>query len=124
MNSAQLPFLVEGILILVCMVFGTLLGRAGKPYGRVKLITHIFLFAWLTTGFGFTFYGLLTMNGSQMIWIPMSIFGLTILIQLVTGIIMMVSRSVGKSLPMIHLGSAILMILSDISALGIAMHGA
>jgi len=46
------------------------------------------------------------------------------LIQLVTGIIMMVSRSVGKSLPMIHLGSAILMILSDISALGIAMHGA
>lgn len=33
MNTTQISFLGEGILILACLIFGILLGRAGKPYG-------------------------------------------------------------------------------------------
>jgi hypothetical protein len=42
MSIALAPFIVEGILILASAVFGFLLGRTGKPYGKVKLIFHIF----------------------------------------------------------------------------------
>lgn len=41
MNATQLPFLVEGILILACMIFGILLGRAGKPYGDDWLLSFL-----------------------------------------------------------------------------------
>ena len=42
MNTTQLPFLVEGILIVTAGIFGALLGSAGKPYGKVKLVIHLF----------------------------------------------------------------------------------
>jgi hypothetical protein len=41
MNTTQFSFLGEGILILATMIFGALLGRAGKPYGKVKLVIHL-----------------------------------------------------------------------------------
>ena len=114
MNNSQLPFLVGGILILATMVFGILLSRKGKPYGKVKLIIHLFLFAWFSVGFGFILYGLITMNSTKVIWIPVGLMGLAILVQLVIGVLMMTFRKVGKALPMIHLISAILLVLSDI----------
>jgi hypothetical protein len=119
MNTTQLPFLVEGILMLTAGIFGILLDRAGKPFGKVKLGIHLFFFAWLTVGFAFILYGLLTMNAFQAIWIPVGIVGLMILTQLVTGIIMMASKNIGR-FPKIHLFSAILMVLSDICAFVIA----
>ncbi len=116
MNATQLPFLVEGILILGTMLFGILLNRGRKPYGKVKLVIHLFLFIWLTAGFVFILYGLFTINVIKMTWIPVAMMGLMILTQLVTGILMLASKKAGKALPMIHLLSAILMVLSDICA--------
>ena len=43
MNAAQLPFLVEGIIMLMAGIFGILIGKAGKPYGKVKVVFHLFL---------------------------------------------------------------------------------
>ena len=114
MNTAQLPFLVEGILILAAMTFGILLGRTGKPYGKVKLVIHLFLFVWLSVGFAFILYGLFKINVMKVTWIPVAMMGLTILIQSVTGILMLASKKAGKALPKIHTVSAILMVLSDI----------
>ncbi|HTE83371.1 MAG TPA: hypothetical protein VK821_01400 [Dehalococcoidia bacterium] len=120
MNATQLPFLVEGILVLATIILGILLGRAAKPYGRVKLVIHLFLFVWLTVGVGFISYGLLTINVMKLISISVAIMSLMILTQLITGIIMLASKKVGKTLPMIHVSSAILLVLSDISAFIIA----
>ena len=87
MNTAQLPFLVEGILMLTAGTFGILLGRAGKPYGKVKLVVHLFFVLWFSVGFGFITYGILTMSSATKgIWIPVAVMGLAILTQLVTGI--------------------------------------
>lgn len=116
MNTTQLPFLVEGILILASMIFGILLHRAGKPYNKVKLAIHLFLFVWFFTGFAFILYALFTINVTMATWIPVALMGLMILTQLVTGILMIASKKAGKVLPMIHVISAILMLFSDISA--------
>ena len=120
MNNTQLPFLVGGILILTSMAFGILLDRAGKPYGKVKLVIHLFFAAWFTAGFAFILYGVLTMNATKGIWVPVALMGLAILTQLVTGILMLASRKAGKAFPKVHLFSAILMLLSDICAFFIA----
>jgi hypothetical protein len=123
MNTTQLPFLVEGILILASMIFGILLHRAGKPYGKVKLVIHLLLFVWFTVGFAFILYGLFSIDVLKVIWIPVVMMGLMIMTQLVTGILMMVSKKAVKTpLPTIHIISAILMVLSDTCAFIIAGH--
>ena len=114
MNTTQLPFLVEGILMATAIVFGILLGKAGKPYGKVKVVIHLFLYTWLTVGFGFIFAG--TLKAMTAILVPVTLIGLAVLTQPVTGIIMMSSKKAGKVLPRIHVVSAILMVLSDICA--------
>lgn len=117
MNAIQLPFLVEGILMFTAGVFGILLSRAGKPYGKVKLVVHLFFFTWLTVGFGFIAYGIFTMNsGANGLRIPVTLMGLAILTQLVTGILMLAFQKAGKVFPKVHLFSAITMLLSDLSA--------
>ncbi len=122
MNATQIPFLGEGILILTAGIFGILLDRAGKPYGKVKLVVHLFFFLWLSVGFGFIAYGILTISSATKgIWIPVAVIVLAILTQLVTGIMMLAFKKGSLALPKIHLFSAILMILSDICAF--AMEG-
>ena len=120
MNTAQLPFLVEGILILACMIPGILLGRAGKPYGKVKQVVHLFLFVWFAAGLAFILYGLFAIGVMNATWIPVAMMGLMILTLLVTGIAMMASNKAGKALPMVHTLLATLMVLTDISAFIIA----
>ena len=116
MNTTQLPFLVEGILILATTLFGIFTGRAGKPYGRVKLSIHLFFYLWFTVGFAFIVYSLLTINPAIITWVPVAMMGLMILTQLVTGILMLANRIDRKTLPAIHIVSTSLLFLSDICA--------
>ena len=117
MNATQLPFLVEGVLMVTAGIFGILLHRAGKPYGKVKLVAHLFFVLWFSVGFGFIVYAILAMSSATKgIWIPVSVMCLGILIQLVTGIPMLASKKAGAAFTNIHLSSAILMVLSDICA--------
>lgn len=120
MNATQVPYLVEGILILASMISGILLGRAGKPYGKVKLVIHLFLSLWFTVGVAYILYGQFTVNGTKVTWIPDAIMGLMVLTQLVTGIQMMVSRTSGTALPRIHFISTVLMLLTDLCAFVVA----
>jgi hypothetical protein len=116
MNPVQLPFLVEGFLILIAMTFGILLSRKGKPYGKVKLVVHLFFFVWFAIGFGFILHGLSKGSVMNVTWIPVSLMGLTIMTQFVSGIVMIASRKAGKLLQKIHLASALLLLASDVSA--------
>jgi len=113
MNATQLPFLVEGILILTTILVGYFLGKRGRPYGKAKLAIHIFLYAWFSTGFGFISSGLLAKGGSIGIWIPVGAMGAMILVQLATGVAMMVSKKVGPTLPKVHIAAAVVLVLSD-----------
>jgi len=120
MNRTQLPFLVEGILILATILVGYFLGKKGKPYGKVKLVIHIFFYLWFTMGFVFIARALYTAKTATVIWDPVIIMGLAILTQLVTGTVMLASKKVGKTLTAIHVTSAILLLLSDVCAFFIA----
>lgn len=112
MNPAERAFLVIGIVILAAMFLGILLDRSGKPYGKVKLIIHLFFVAWLTMGIISTLFAKLTM----ITLIPVGLMLLMILFQLTTGIIMLTSKKTGKVFPRIHLSSAILIVLADACA--------
>lgn len=120
MNHTQITFLVEFILMSVALIYGILLHRKGKPYGKVKLVIHIFFYVWLTVGYGFITYSLTGINVARALWIPVVVIGLMIVAQLVTGVLAIVFKNVGKALPNFHLIAAILMILSDICAFIIA----
>ena len=116
MNNVQLPFLVEGILILAAALFGFLLRAKGKPYGKVKVVIHLFFFLWFTTGYGFIVYSLSAASLTALTWTFVIVMGLAVAAQLVTGIVMLVTKTVGKTLPKIHLTSALLLFLCDLGA--------
>ncbi|MDA8409283.1 MAG: hypothetical protein M0001_02705 [Treponema sp.] len=115
MNIALAPFIVEGILALICAVIGLLLWKARKPYGKVRIIIHVFFFAWLTMGYMFIFLG--GIKAPSALMIPVVFIGVALLVQLVAGISMLASKEAGKTLPRVHGVSAIVMIAADIGAL-------
>ncbi len=115
MNPAPAPFVVEGLLIIVAAVFGFLIGKKGKPYGKVKLIVHLFFVAWFTMGMIFILLG--TTQAISILIVPVALMAITLLIQIIVGIRMLVSKEAGKSLPTIHKVSATVLLLSDICAL-------
>ena len=116
MNDAQVAYLVEGILILASTIFGFLLGRGGKPYGKVKLVIHLFFSLWFIVGFAFILYGNIAIRGTKVTWIPDAVIGLMIVLQIISGIRMIISKELRKSLPMIHTVSTAVILLADIWA--------
>ena len=116
MNQTQIPFLVEALLILVAMVLGILINRSGKPYGKVKLGIHLFLYLWFSIGFVFILPALPYAKLNAPILAFVALMGLAILTQAITGIWMIASKQPLKLLPKIHATSASLLLLSDIMA--------
>lgn len=116
MSQVQAPFLVEAILLLICGVVGYFLSRKGKPYGIVKLVVHIFFFVWLSVGYGYMFHGTFTMPEMHLIRIPVALMGLFLLVQLTTGITMLILNKVKRPLVMTHLFSAIAALASVVTA--------
>ena len=115
-STAQAPFLVEGVLTGLAAVFGILVGKGGKPYGKVTLLIHLFFYVWLTVGFGFIVYGVSIASATKIVWILVAVMGVTIVIQLVTAVLMLNSEKVGKPLPLVHIVSAVLLGLAAIGA--------
>jgi len=116
MNAIQLPFLVEGILILTAMILGFLIRRVGKPYGGIKVGFHLFFYLWFTVGFAYVVSALTTLNTTNLTWGFVFVMGLAIVTQLVTGTWMLVSKASRKRLPKVHLVSALLLVVSDFLA--------
>jgi hypothetical protein len=115
MNVALAPFIVEGLIILAAALFGFLLGKKGKPYGKVRLIFHLFFILWFSAGYYFIFAG--TIGAISPTLVPVIVMGLALLLQLIIGIMMLASKEPGKVFPTIHKVSAVLMLLADICGL-------
>jgi hypothetical protein len=115
MNVALAPFIVEGFLIIVAAVFGFLNGKKSKPYGKVKLVLHLFFFAWFTMGMVFILMGTLKMM--TVVAIPVFVMAVCLLVQIFAGIRMLALKEVGKHLPLVHKISATVMLLADVCAL-------
>lgn len=114
-NPSLAPFIVEGLLIVAAAVFGFLIGNKGKPYGKVKLIFHLFFVAWFTVGMVFILLG--TIKAVSSLVVPVALMGVALLIEIIVGTRMLASKEVGKTLPTVHTISATVMLLSDIGAL-------
>lgn len=104
------------VLTGLASIFGILVGKSGKPYGKVTLMVHLFLYIWLTFGFGFIVYGVSIASVTKTIWIAIWVMGVTIVIQLVTAVLMLNGERVGKALPLVHIVSAIVLGLSAMGA--------
>jgi hypothetical protein len=115
MNVALAPFIVEGLIIIAGAIFGFLLGKKGKPYGKAKLIFHLFFFLWFSVGYYFIFAG--TIKAPSSAFVPVIVMGMALVCQLIVGIMMLAGAAVGKTLPTIHKVSASLMLLADICGL-------
>jgi len=116
MNPVQLPFLVEAVLIAVTILLGFLLRKSGKPYGKWKLVGHIFFYLWFTTGYGFIASTLRTPGTGIATWILVVAMGLAILVQLATGVAMIGTKTPVKILPKVHLVAAIVLLIADLGA--------
>ena len=116
MNQTQLPFLVEGILIVATMLVGFGLSRSGRPYGKVKLGIHLFLALWFSTGYGFIAYSLGAHHPAAIVWVPVFVMGLAILAQLGTGFAMLAADSAGRTLLKLHIVASVLLLVADAAA--------
>jgi hypothetical protein len=124
MNATQLPFLVEGILILATMGLGVLVKAKAKPYGKVRLGFHLFFFLWFATGYAFIAPAFAAHPGTPALWAPIVLMGLAIVAQLVTGVMMIAAKTLPKALPMVHGAAAAVLLLSAVAGFFLAGAGA
>lgn len=119
MNAVQLPFLVEGVLLIVAMVLGVFLGRKGKPYGKVKVSFHLFFFLWFTMGYYYIAQGLF--SGAHLaLDVTVAVMGVSLLVQLGSGLVLLFAKQANRMLPKVHGTSACLVLASDLVALVLA----
>lgn len=117
MNAAQLPFLVEAILIGIAMVLGVLLGRKAKPYGKVKLSFHLFFFLWFTMGYYYVSMSLFAGQPWKVSDTMIVVMGIALATQIMTGLFLLFSRTRPRPLPIVHGASATLLIVADVVGL-------
>ena len=124
MNATQLPFVVEAVLILVAMVLGGLLGRKPRPYGKVKVSFHIFFALWFTLGYYFIAQGIFSVRLPLATAVSILVMGIALLVQIVSGVVMLSSTARGKRLPVVHGTSATIVLVADVVAFVLAGLGA
>ncbi len=120
MKQGQLPFLVEAGILLVAMILGAFLGRKAKPYGKVKLGFHLFFFLWFSMGYYFLMQILFTPRVWSGVGIAVAVMGLALVTQVVTGLILLLTKKPNKMLPILHGGSAVVLLIVDVTALFLA----
>jgi len=113
MNATQLPFVVEAAILVVAMVLGGLLGRKGKPYGKMNLGFHLFFFLWFTMGYYFIAQTLFAGRAATGPGIAVIVMGLALLVQIVSGITLLVRKERAGWLPRVHGISAALVLIAD-----------
>lgn len=116
MNMAQLPFVVEALIVLAALVLGVLLKRKGKPYGKVKLGFHLFFFLWMSMGYYYIGQTLFTAGITNPTQGLVALAGVALVVQLVTGVTMLFRKPVGPVLPKVHGTSALILLLANVAA--------
>jgi p-aminobenzoyl-glutamate transporter AbgT len=117
MNATQLPFLVEGLIIVAAGIFGWFIRRAKKPYRAWKVVVHLFFFAWFSLGYWYVSEGLTFKNYAPLLAVLVIVEGLAIAVQIATGLVLLLSKKSRQRLPAVHLVSAVVMLAADVTAL-------
>ena len=113
MEAVLLKVVVTGLWVLLTGTIGLFLGKKGKPYGKGKLIVHVILLIFVLAGWISCFYELLGIDQPKTgAFVFLCIFGITILTNLVSGVIMIASKELLKTLPITHKISTTVMLLS------------
>jgi len=117
MNLIQLPYLVEGVLILTAALLGGWLGRKGRPYGKVKLGFHLFFWLWLSMGYYYLAQGLFAGNPWTAVEALTAVMGAALAVQIGTGFVLLLAKQRPAALPKVHGVSAALLLTADLGAL-------
>jgi len=95
------------------VVLGALLGRKGKPCGKVKLGFHLFFFLWFSLGYFFIAQALFTGGATTGVGISVIVTGLALLVQIGSGITLLARKERASWLPTLHAVSAALVLIAD-----------
>lgn len=118
MDSVLVSVIVTGIYFVIAAAVGGRLGRLGKPYGVGKLAIHIILFLLVTTGLIASVYKLQGVIHDKLYsTISLYVIGLTLLTNLVIGVIMAIIKKVNPKLVLVHKLSTLLMAVSIIASI-------
>ncbi len=115
MDSVLVSVIVTGVFVVMTAAVGGRLGRLGKPYGVAKLAIHIILFLLVTAGLIASVYKLHGVVHDKLYsTISLYVIGLTLLTNLVIGVIMAIIKNVNLKLVLVHKLSTFLMAVSII----------
>lgn len=115
MNAVQLPLTVEALLIIAAATLGILLGKKGRPYGKIKLGFHLFFFLWFSTGYFFIVKTLVNSPWSAVSGLVL-VMGLALATLLAVGLTLLLKPSPHRILPKIHGTAALILFLTDMAA--------
>lgn len=76
-----------------------------------------FFFAWFSLGYWFITEGLTFQHLGAVLVGLAAVVGLAIAVQIVTGLVLLFSKKSRQRLPVVHLISAVVMLVSDLAAL-------
>jgi hypothetical protein len=119
MESVLNSVVVTAIFIVTNFCVGLfLIHKSGKPYGAVKIIVHITLFVLILAGFIASFYKLQGISLPKLLsTLSLYLMGLTLITNLVTGAVLLVSHTVNQQLASVHKTSTFVMIGSVIACI-------
>lgn len=118
MASVFASLVVTAIFLTLAAVVGRRIGRMGKPYGFLKPVIHITLFALVLSGVIASIYKLQGLSGGgQYVQIALYVVVLTLLANLVVGASMPIIKSRSQKLAAIHRASTLIMATSIVASI-------
>lgn len=118
MESVLISMVVTAAFFVVTATLGYRLGRTAKPYGVVKLATHIFFFLFVSSGVIASAYKLQGVTGDKLYsMIAIYVTGLTLLSNLTIGFCMAVIKRKNRNLVLAHKLSTLLMAVSILAGI-------
>ena len=113
MESVLVSVVVTAIFIAINAAVGYWLNRSGKPYGVVKLSTHFVLFLLVLSGVIASIYKLQGVaEGKLLSTLALYLAGLTVLTNLVIGIVIVSIRQRRQKLISVHKSSTLTMVIA------------
>lgn len=118
MDSVLISVVVTAIFIVLAATVGIRLGHTAKPYGIVKLATHIILFLLVSGGVIASIYKLQGVIDSKLYsTISLYVAALTLLTNFTIGISMIIIKQKNQKLILVHKLSTLLMAASIVASI-------
>ncbi len=118
MGSVLTSMVVTAVFFVVTATVGSRLGRSDKPYGVVKLTTHIVLFLLVLGGVVASLYKLQGVVESKLYsTVSLYVTGLALATNFIIGISMIIIKQKNQKLILVHKLSTLLMVSSIVASI-------